>query len=441
MGERLFDAIGLNLLNKKSLHADIIAVGSELLLGGRLDSNSIFVAHLLAECGIEVRKKISVGDQKNDIQEALRASLKRVHVIVLTGGLGSTLDDCTREAVAATLHCPLIKRKKAYVQLKACYRRFGRPVTPLLVRQAFLPSRAVMLANTVGTAPGFLMRSGQSVIIALPGVPREAQVMMVSQVQPILRKLFHNNRHYWQHTFQTFGLPETDVQRQLKPVLKDYGSIQFGILASPRGVMVTVSCWVFGGPLFSVKEMSPFFPEWDHLILRIRECLGPWLFAEGERTMEEVVGEALRGRSWTVALAESCTGGLVAHRLTGVPGSSRYVDRGVVSYSNEAKRELVGVPASTLRRYGAVSAQVAMAMAKGIRMRSRVDVGVGVTGIAGPGGGTLKKPVGLVYGAIDGPQGPQCQCWRFHGDRAEITLKTSQAVLDLIRRYANEAAC
>ena len=424
----------------KSLHADIIAVGSELLLGGRLDSNSVFVAQLLSECGIEVRRKISVGDQKVDIQEALRGSLNRAHVIVLTGGLGSTLDDCTREAVASTLQCHLIKRKKAYDHLKACYRRFERPVTPLLARQAFLPSRATMLANTVGTAPGFLVRSGRAVIIALPGVPREAKVMMVSQVQPILRKLFHSNRHYWQHTFQTFGLPETDVQKHLNPVLKDYGSIQFGILASPRGVMVTVSCWVFGGPPSSVKKMSPFLPEWDHLILQIRECLGPWLFAEGERTMEEVVGEALRARSWTVALAESCTGGLVAHRLTAVPGSSLYVDRGVVSYSNEAKQELVGVPASMLRRNGAVSAQVAMAMAKGIRMRSRVDVGVGVTGIAGPGGGTPNKPVGLVYGAIDGPQGPQSQCWRFHGDRAEITLKTSQAVLDLIRRYANEAA-
>ena len=424
----------------KPHRADIIAVGSELLLGGRLDRNSIFVAHLLAECGIEVRKKISVGDQKGDIQEALRGSLKCAQVIVLMGGLGSTLDDCTRAAVAEMLQRPLIKRKKAYDNLKACYRRFGRPVTPLLARQAFLPSRATMLANTVGTASGFLVRSGRSVIIALPGVPREAKVMMVSQVQPILRKLFHSNRHYWQHTFQTFGLPETDVQRQLNPVLKDYGSIQFGILASPRGVMVTVSCWVFGGPPSSVKKRSPFFPEWDHLILKIRECLGPWLFAEGERTMEEVVGEALRARSWTVALAESCTGGLVAHRLTAVPGSSLYVDRGVVSYSNEAKQELVGVPASMLRRNGAVSAQVAMAMAKGIRMRSRVDVGVGVTGIAGPGGGTPNKPVGLVYGAIDGPQGPQSQCWRFHGDRAEITLKTSQAVLDLIRRYANEAA-
>ncbi|GJL57329.1 MAG: putative competence-damage inducible protein [Nitrospirales bacterium] len=420
----------------KCLHADIIAVGSELLLGGRLDSNSVFVAHHLAECGIEVRKKTSVGDQKGDIQEALRDALKHAHVIVLTGGLGSTLDDCTREAVAETLQCALIKRKKAFDNLKACYRRLGRSVTPLLARQAFLPSGARMLTNSVGTAPGFLMRCGQSVIIALPGVPREAKVMMVSQVQPLLRKFFKSNRHYWHHSFQTFGLPETDIQKQLNHFLKDNRGIQFGILASPRGVTVTVSCWVFDGRPSSVKKISPGFLERAYMIHQIRDCLSPWLFAEGDRTMEEIVGEVLRARSWTIAVAESCTGGLVAHRLTGVPGSSLYMNRGVVSYSNEAKRELVGVPASTLRRYGAVSSQVAMAMASGIRMRSRVDVGVGVTGIAGPGGGTPNKPVGLVYGAIDGPQGPQSQCWKFHGDRAEITLKTSQAVLDLIRRYA-----
>ncbi len=420
----------------KFLRADIIAVGSELLLGGRLDSNSVFVAHHLAECGIEVRKKTSVGDQKNDIQEALGDALKHAHVIVLTGGLGSTLDDCTREAVAETLQCPLIKRKKAFDHLKACYRRFGRPVTPLLARQAFLPSRARMLTNRVGTAPGFLMRSGQSVIIALPGVPREAKVMMVSQVQPLLRKLFKSNRHYWHHSFQTFGLPETDIQKQLSHFFKDSRGNQLGILASPRGVTVTVSSWVFDGRPSSVKKISPGFLERDHMIHQIRDCLSPWLFAEGDRTMEEIVGEVLRARSWTIAVAESCTGGLVAHRLTGVPGSSLYMNRGVVSYSNEAKRELVGVPASTLRRYGAVSSQVALAMARGIRLRSRVNVGVGVTGIAGPGGGTPNKPVGLVYGAIDGPQGPQSQCWKFHGDRAEITLKTSQAVLDLIRRYA-----
>lgn len=427
-------------MNLKLFHAEIIAVGSELLLGGRIDSNSVFVGHLLAECGIEVRKKISVGDQKGEIQEALRGALKRAHVIVLTGGLGSTLDDCTREAVAETFRCPLIKRKRAYDNLKACYRRFGRPVTPILAKQAFLPSGATMLANTVGTASGFLMRQGQTVIVVLPGVPREAKVMMIDQVQPILRKIFKSKRHYWLHTFHTFGLPETDVQKALSAVLREDGPIQFGLLASPRGVTVTVSCWMVSDSQSFAKERSPFFPEWADLVRQVRECIGPWLFAEGERTMEEIVGEALRGLSWTVAVAESCTGGLVAHRLTGVPGSSLYVDRGVVSYSNEAKQELVGVPASTLRRYGAVSSQVALAMAKGIRRRSRVNVGVGVTGIAGPGGGSLDKPVGLVYGAIDGPQGPRWYRWQFHGDRAEITLKTSQAVLDLIRRYANEAS-
>ncbi len=423
----------------KLFHADIIAVGSELLLGGRVDSNSVFVAHLLAECGIKVRKKISVGDQKGDIQEALRGSLKRAHVVVLTGGLGSTLDDCTREAVAETLRCPLIKRKRAYDNLKACYRRFRRPVTPILAKQAFLPSGATMLTNSVGTASGFLMRQGQTVIVVLPGVPREAKVMMISQVQPVLRKIFKSKRHYWLHTFHTFGLPETEVQKQLSPGLRDDERIAFGLLASPRGVTVTVSSWIFSDSQSFVKEKSPFFPEWADLVREIRECLGPWLFAEGERTMEETVGEVLRGLSWTIAVAESCTGGLVVHRLTGVPGSSLYVDRGVVSYSNEAKQELVGVPESILHRYGAVSSQVALAMAKGIRMRSRANVGVGVTGIAGPGGGTLNKPVGLVYGAIDGPQGPRWHRWQFHGDRAEITLKASQAVLDLIRRYANEA--
>jgi nicotinamide-nucleotide amidase len=422
----------------KVFHADIIAVGSELLLGGRVDSNSVFVSNLLADCGIAVRKKIAVGDHRGDIQEALRASLRRADVIVLTGGLGSTLDDCTREAVADTFLRPLTRRRKAYADLQARYQKFGRPVTPLLAQQALIPSGATMLANTVGTAPGFLIRHGQSVIVVLPGVPREAKVMMANKVQPVLRRIFKSTGQYWFHAFNTFGLPETDVQKQLGLILKEYAQIQFGLLASSRGVTVTVSCWVSNGSRFSVKKRSPFFPVWEHLVRQVRDCLGPWLFSEGERTMEEIVGELLRGRSWTIALAESCTGGLIAHRLTDVPGSSQYLDRGVVSYSNQSKREFAGVSASMLRRHGAVSSQVARAMAKGIRKRSRVDVGVGVTGIAGPGGGTVKKPVGLVYGAIDGPRGTQCRRWQFWGNRTEIKLKTSQAMLDLIRRYANE---
>jgi nicotinamide-nucleotide amidase len=427
-------------MNMKSLHADIIAVGSELLLGGRVDSNSVFVSNLLAECGIEVRKKISVGDYRADIQEALRASLKRADVIILTGGLGSTLDDCTREAISDAFRRPLIRRKKAYEELQARYRRFGRPVTPLLAKQAFIPSGATILPNTVGTAPGFLMREGRSVIVVLPGVPREAKVMMSSQVQPLLRKICKSTRQHWFQAFNTFGLPETDVQKLLSHILKKYAHIQFGLLASPRGVTVTVRCWFPSDSQSSMKETSPFLSEWEHLVTQVRNSLGPWLYSEDERTMEEIVGELLENCAWTIGLAESCTGGLIAHRLTEVPGSSLYLDRGVVSYSNQSKKEFLGVSALLLRRYGAVSAQVAKAMAQGIRIRSRTDVGVGVTGVAGPGGGTVKKPVGLVYGAIDGPGGIQCRRWQFWGDRTEIKYKTSQAVLDLIRRYANETA-
>lgn len=422
----------------EALYADIVAVGSELLLGGGVEKNSIFISHLVAECGIDIRKKISVGDHKSHIQEVLRESLKQSDVIILSGGLGSTFDDCTREAIAETFGCSLIRQKKAYEQLQARYRRLGRAITPLLAKQALIPSGAMMLANSVGTAPGFLLRKGPTLIVALPGVPREAREMMASQVQPVLRKIFKSPRRSLFHTFNTFGLPETDIQRHLDPILKEYAHIQFGLLASPEGVKVTLRWWVSIPSPSSVK-MLPTVLEWDHLIVRVRTCLRPWLFSEGEQTLEEIVGGLLRNHSWTIALAESCTGGLIAHRLTEIPGSSLYFDRGFVSYSNQSKIEFVGVSAALVRRYGAVSSQVAKAMAKGIRIRSRTEVGVGVTGIAGPGGGTVKKPVGLVFGSIDGPRGGQCHCWQFRGNRSEIKFKTSQAVLDLIRRYANEA--
>lgn len=427
-------------MNSKSLYADIIAVGSELLLGGRVDRNSIFISQLLAECGIDIRKKIAVGDRREDIQDVLRASAKRADVIVLTGGLGSTFDDCTREAVAEAFRCPLIRRKKAYAQLRDRYCRLGRAMTPLLAKQAFIPSRAMMLINPVGTAPGFLVRHGQTAIVALPGVPSEAHVMMASQVQPILRKLFKSSRRYLFHIFNTFGLSETDVQRQTEHILKEHAHIQFGLLASPEGVKVTMGWWVDSPSRTSRHCRFSIDADWEDLIRQVRNCLQPWLYSEGEQSLEEIVGRVLQDRSWTLALAESCTGGLIGHRLTNIPDSSGYFERGIVSYSNQSKNECLGVSASILRRYGAVSSQAANAMAQGIRKRSRVDVGVGVTGIAGPGGGTIQKPVGLVYGSIDGPQGLQSHCWQFVGNRSEIKLKSSQAVLDLIRRYAHEVS-
>jgi nicotinamide-nucleotide amidase len=337
----------------KPLRADILAIGSELLHGGRVDSNSLFIADMVAHCGIRVSKKMALSDEQADIQGALWASSKQADVVILTGGLGSTVDDRTREAVAATFGRPLAVRRKAMQILKRQVHGRGRIVTPLLARQALMPSGAIVLDNLVGTAPGFY------------------------------------------------------IQQRVSPLFQQPSVIALSLLASTKGVKVTLSCWRPKIQTSKTSKAPQIFPEGDNLKHQVRKTLEPWLFSEGEQTMEEVVGQLCSSHKWNLALAESCTGGLIAHRLTDVPGSSTYLDRGVVTYSNKAKQELLGVSPKILRKYGAVSAQVAEAMAKGIREKSRVDLGVSVTGIAGPGGGSAKKPVGMVYLAIDGPHGSQ----------------------------------
>jgi nicotinamide-nucleotide amidase len=259
--------------------------------------------------------------------------------------------------------------------------------------------------------------------------------MMEFQVQPILKRKLRATAFLWSHAFNTMGLPETDIQQRVASLFKKSSTIGLSLLASTKGVKVTLSCWRPANEKSAKPKASKLFPEGDILIQQVRKALGPWLFSEDEQTMEEVVGELCSSQKWSLALAESCTGGLIAHRLTDVPGSSTYLDRGVVTYSNKAKQELLGVSPAILRKYGAVSAQVAEAMAKGIRAKSHVDLGVSVTGIAGPGGGSAKKPVGLVYMAIDGPHGSQSQRCQFWGNRTEIKFRSSQAALDMIRRY------
>jgi len=419
----------------KPFRADILAIGSELLHGGRVDSNSIFIAEMLAHCGIRVGRKISLSDEQGDIQKALRASSRQADVVIVMGGLGSTVDDRTREAVATVFSRPLAIRRKAIQILSRQVQRRGRTVTPLLTKQALIPSGATVLDNLVGTAPGFYVQEGNAHIFALPGVPREARAMMELQVQPILKRKLRATVFLWSHAFNTMGLPETEIQQQISSLFHPSSAIDLSLLASTKGVKVTLSCWRPKNQQSIQPHQPTDFPEGKILIQRIQEALEPWLFSEGEETMEEVVGRLLNSRQWTLALAESCTGGLIAHRLTDVPGSSAYLDRGLVTYSNKAKQELLGVSPALLRKHGAVSGQVAEAMAKGIRVKSHVDLAVSVTGIAGPGGGSVKKPVGLVYMAIDGPQGCQSQRCQFWGDRTEIKFRSSQAALNMIRRY------
>ncbi|MGC3976264.1 MAG: competence/damage-inducible protein A [Nitrospira sp.] len=420
-------------MNKsKAWTAETIAIGSELLLGGRMDTNSLFIADRLAGCGVELRYKTIIGDELADIVGVLKTAARRARVVIITGGLGPTIDDLTREAVAQATGQRLRRRKTALDRMIARLAEWGRTPTKAQLRQAMIPAGGEVLTNPVGTAPGFVVIWKDTFVAALPGVPREMEPMVQDGVLPRLGAWIGKHKGLpvipvIRRVLHTSGVPESIVDQRLEGLLPEGTAIQLGIYASPMEVMVSLT-----GP---DKESAPV--TIDRLFEEAKTRLGDILYGEAGDTMESVVGRLLAEQHMTLALAESCTGGLISHRLTQVPGSSAYVDRAVVSYSNRAKVELLGVSPALLDRHGAVSAEVAGAMAQGIRERSGVSVGLSVTGIAGPGGATRTKPVGLVYVGLDGGPGESLtKEFRFHGgDRNVINNASSQAALDVLRRW------
>lgn len=418
------------------LLAETIAIGSELLVGGRTDSNSLRIAEEFGRLGIGVRFKSIVGDDRQDIRTAVATAAGRVGVIVLTGGLGPTVDDCTREAISDATGRRLALRKDAFEALKTRLAEWGRVPNAGQRRQALIPDAATVIANPVGSAPGFWMKWKGALLISLPGVPWEMEAMLRDSVAPVLSSELTRARlrpsPITRLVFHTFGLPEAEVDAKIKGLVKPSMPVDLGLLASPTGVLVSLT--TRPRPVLSG-------PRLQRLADGMRSRLRDQLYAEGLETMEEVVGRLLTAQHKTVAVAESCTGGLIGHRLTQVPGSSAYVDRGVVCYSNQAKTDLLGVPPALIEGHGAVSAEVAAAMARGMRERSGVSVALSVTGIAGPGGGTPTKPVGLVYLGLDAEGGPSAtREYRFSGDRMVVKQRASQAALDLLRRWLLERA-
>ena len=420
-----------------SMIAETIAVGSELLLGGRTDSNSLFITEELSRLGVEVRFKSVVGDGQADIVNALKTAVGRAKVIVMTGGLGPTVDDRTREAVAQAAGRKLARRKEAFDGMQARLAQWGRTPNKGQLRQALIPSGAMVLPNPVGSAPGFWLAWKGVTLISLPGVPSEMKTMVRESVVPLLRSQLSKGRSTLRPItrlqFHLWGIPEADADARLKGLISKQDPVDLGLLASPMGLIVSLTtntqAHVKGEVLSSLAQ-------------GIRTRLAEWLYGEGDDSMEEVVGRLLTDQKQTIALAESCTGGLIGHRLTQVPGSSVYLDRGMICYSNKAKTDLLGVSPDLIEKHGAVSAEVAAAMAKGVRERSGVSIGLSVTGIAGPGGATATKPVGLVYVGLDTERGQSItKEHRFHGDRTVIKQRASQAALDLLRRWLlNKAA-
>ncbi|HEX9742746.1 MAG TPA: competence/damage-inducible protein A [Nitrospiraceae bacterium] len=408
--------------------AEIIAIGSELLLGGRLDTNSLFLTDALAALGIEVRWKTVVGDDEADIMDAIRIAARRADLVITTGGLGPTGDDLTREAVARVTHRPLRRHADAMRGMTERLAAWGRTPTAAQMKQALIPSGAAVLDNPVGSAPGFCLSWKACQLIVLPGVLAEAKAMFTKDATRFVAEPIRAGAQarIERRLLHTFGVPEADLDARVGPLVPSRRGVRFGLLASPLGV--TVSLTACGGS----SDMAVL----ERAVRSVRENLGDLVYAEGTETLEEVVGRALTTRKMTIAVAESCTGGLIGHRLTQIPGSSNYLDRVLVCYSNDAKMELLDVSKETLARHGAVSPEVAVAMAKGVRARSRADVGLSVTGIAGPGGGTVQKPVGLVYVGFDAKgTGALAKEFRFHGPRETIKVRASQAALNLVRQW------
>lgn len=410
------------------MRAEIIAVGSELLTPYRLDTNSLFLTSALNELGIRVVHKVVVGDSPDDMRSSFQHAMERAEVIVSSGGLGPTDDDRTRQTVAELLGRKLKTDEAVLRHIKERFQRFrpGRVMPEINARQALVPEGATVLPNPNGTAPGLWLESNGHVLILLPGVPNELRGLFETQVKPRLARIGSKLRLHTRDLRIT-GLPESEVETRVSPLYALYPDTETTILASPPGIQLHPSVWS-DDPVKAEKLL-------DEIVDRMALALGESLYSMHGESLEEVLARILTENRATIAVAESCTGGLLAERLTNVAGSSVYFLGGVVCYSNELKSQLVNVPPGIIEAKGAVSPEVALALADGIRRVTGARLGIGVTGIAGPGGGTPEKPVGLVYIGIADEHGPRQKEFRFLGDRDRIRLFASQAALDMARRY------
>jgi nicotinamide-nucleotide amidase len=414
-------------IDTEQMTAEIISVGTELLLGQIVNTNAAFLGTELASLGLNLYHITTVGDNLGRATAAIRAALDRAEVILITGGIGPTPDDVTREAIAAALEEELVFHEELAQELREFFAARNRPMVDLNLRQAYLPASARAIPNPLGTAPGILAEKDGRVVIALPGVPYEMQRMFQEHVRPYLRQRSPTSSLLRSRVVRTFGLGESALVAEIADLLE--GQTNPTLAPLVRRGEVTLRLTARASDEAEAERLL------DALEAQLRERLGPYIFGIDEQGLEQEVGRLLTAQGSTLAVAESCTGGLIGDRLTNVPGSSNYFLGGVIAYSDAIKRDLLGVPAETLRTWGAVSAETAQAMAQGVRQRFGADWGVAATGIAGPAGGTPEKPVGLVYVAVAGNQGAlACQEYRWTGPREEIKYRTSQAALDLVRR-------
>lgn len=402
----------------------VLTTGDELLSGDLADTNTGTIASILGRHGYRLRCSLSVPDKEKEIEAALRYLNRHVQAVIVTGGLGSTVDDLTARAAARALGRSLVINEEALEMVHSWFARRNRTMEPNNERQALLPQNAVPLPNLIGTAPGFWIKERDCELFFLPGVPGEMQQMFEQAVLPLLQSRHPGSEPLQQRSYKFFGLPEPKIE-QLIP----YQQL-------PEGVEVA---FALDYPLVVVKlktggEGADFRLAQTEALLR--QELGDYLMAGDGETPEGTVGQLLTDAGLTLALAESCTGGMIASLLTSVPGASNFLERGAVTYADSAKLDWLQVPLPIIRQHGAVSEPCARAMAEGLLRAADTDLALAVTGIAGPDGGTADKPVGTVFIALASSDGTHVKGYRFNGNRQKVQRMSAFMALEWLRRYA-----
>lgn len=415
------------------MRCEIIAVGTELLMGQIVNSNGATLARELAGLGIGVYHQTVVGDNEHRLADAFSLALTRAELILFSGGLGPTEDDITRETVAKVLGLPLEESDFWMEKMHEFFKRIKRPVAESNFRQAMLPRGARLLPNDRGTAPGIYLEHDGRIIVLLPGPPGELIPMFQGQVIPLLQQKLEQTQSQAvlrSKVLRITGLGESVVTDRIKDLLKRQGNPTIAPLAKRNEVTLRITA--------HAPDVETAERMLEEKALEICEILGDSVYGEGETALEFSVADLLIKKNLTIAVAESCSGGLLSHRLTNVPGSSVYMLAGLVTYSNEAKENFLGVDPQFIAARGAVSDGVAIQMAAGARRSTGADIGVGITGIAGPDGGTEEKPVGLTFIALEAEGFYYCRQYEFWGNREEVKERATQTALHLLRLFLLE---
>jgi len=412
------------------MKAEIISIGSEILRGQITDTNANFIAKKLVELGIDLEHISAVSDNPESLLSTLKLALQRSDLIITTGGLGPTEDDITYHTIARALNLKLIKYPEAEENLKKFFKKINRTISPSNLKQIYLPEGAKIIINQYGTAPAMILEKDNKIVCSFPGVPHEMKNLIEENLVPYLKEKFPPSVIKKSKILKITGLGESSVNELIRDYINKQTNFSFGIYANPEDIQVQIT------------TQAPTEKEVEKLLQssvnQLTKILDNYVYGSNEETIEEVVGNLLKTKKLKVAVAESCTGGMMGEMITRIPGSSEYFQGGVISYNVRVKEDLLKVPSKVTKKYGEVSRQVAKLMAEGVQKYCHSNIGISITGIAGPGGATEKKKVGLVYMALADGKKTIAQKHQLFGNRQLIRLRSARRALNMLRMYLTE---